>query len=471
MGHDIASCPQSEVRVDYEAKAGPLELWRHSLGHGGINWRPLPPRVVDGIARLRPRLVRIFLQEFFEVYPAAGRFNWARLDPFMDSFARTGAKVVAAIALKPPALYPRIEPALWRPSDWGLWQGLVRELVRRYSVERQIVTHWEVGNETDIGENGGCPYLVPDPDDYFEYYRMTIAPVLEAFPRAKVGGPATCWADSEPLPGLVERCRRGGERLDFISWHHYNDDVARHAEGVAIARKLLDGFGAGGGGGGRRPEMFITEWSKSFEQVSVEERAFDPRRAAQATAGVLAYLDAGADGTFYYHIQDQTFYHDDFRPFFTPKGLDLMNTHWNEVPHRFGLFGVGEEVRPQYFAFQMLGRMEDERIAATSDSPAVRVLASRGRAEKAMRSGAAVLLVNYELPASADRIVTVKIGNLPAGRYTLATWRIDSARRWDAAALELLPLEKREIDTPGAFRAQVFLPADSVLLMRVEPVG
>ena len=466
MPQDILSCPRSDVTVDYGAPSGPLEIWRHSLGHGGINWRPLPPRVVEGVAKLKPRLVRIFLQEFFDLYPAAGRFNWTRLDPFLDSFARTGAKVVAAIAIKPRPLYPRIDPLVWRPSDVGQWQHLIREMVRRYSVQRPIVTHWEIGNETDIGENGGCPYLIPNPADYFEYYKMTIAPVLEAFPQAKVGGPACCWVDNEPLPGLVQFCRRTGTRLDFISWHRYDDDVAKHAEGVRKGWKLLEGFP------GKRPEMFVTEWAKSFEGVSVEDRAFHPRRAALAAATAMAFLDERLDGSFYYHIQDQTFYRADFEPFFSPAGLAGMHTHWNEIPHRFGLFGVGEtspdsvqEVRPQYFAFQMLGRLGAERVAATSDHPDIRVLAGRAGG----RTGA--VLVNLNRQTSSDRVVTVRFANLPPGVKTLCTWRIDAGRRWDAEALELLPLERREVDAPASFGAQVFCPADSVTMIALEPLA
>jgi hypothetical protein len=188
---DYFTCPRQEVTIDASAVAGPLENWRHSVGHGGINHLPLPDHVAQGTRRLAPRLVRIFIQEFFRIYPEHGRFDWSRLDPYMEALARTGAKIVAAICIKPPPLYPKIDHSIWMPNDVREWQKVIFEMVRRYSVERPLVTHWEVGNETDIGENGGCPYLIPDPKDYFEYYKMTIQPILEAFPGAKVGGPAS----------------------------------------------------------------------------------------------------------------------------------------------------------------------------------------------------------------------------------------------------------------------------------------
>src|SRR5438309_1124482 len=78
-----ADLPRATVTVDLSKDEGPLELWRHAIGHGGVNSHPLPDRVVDGLHKLRPRLVRVFIQEFFDIYPEHGRYDWSRLDPYM----------------------------------------------------------------------------------------------------------------------------------------------------------------------------------------------------------------------------------------------------------------------------------------------------------------------------------------------------------------------------------------------------
>src|SRR5262249_25166664 len=96
--------PVATIDVDLASDQGPLEGWRHTVGHGGINPRPLLGRVVEGAVKLRPRLIRVFIQEFFAIYPDHGRFDWSRLDPYMDALAATGAKVVAAITIKPRPL-------------------------------------------------------------------------------------------------------------------------------------------------------------------------------------------------------------------------------------------------------------------------------------------------------------------------------------------------------------------------------
>lgn len=456
---EILALPRTAVAINAEATLGPFEGWRHAPGHGGINAVPLPDRVVEGVRRLKPRLIRIFLQEFFRIYPEHGKFDWSRLDPYMAALARTGAKVVAAITIKPRVLFPRIDHAAWRPADVGEWQSVIAALVRRYSVEQPLVTHWEVGNETDIGEAGGTPHLIPDPAEYHEFYRMTIEPILQAFPEARVGGPAACWVENEPLPGFVARCRQDGTRLDFVSWHLYHDDPARHAAGVAKARALLAGFPS------PPPELMVTEWNKGFDRVSVEELAFAPRRAANAAAAIFAMLEAGLDWSFYYHLWDQVCSPGDFEPFFSPAGVEGMLKHWNELPHRFGLFGVSEEVRPQYFVYQMLDRLGEERISASSDDADVRLVAARAGSQ------ISAMGVNWRLQGSQDRVLTVRFSHLRPGRKCLTTYRIDAERRWCSETLELLPVECREVETRAEFQCQLLSPADSVTLVTLAEIG
>src|SRR5262245_40901431 len=106
---NAASLPHTHVNIDAGTPRGKLKLWRHALGLGGINPVLLPDRVVTGIRALRPRLIRIFIQEFFRVYPEHGRFDWSRLDPFMEALGQTGAQIVAAICIKPAVLFPAVD--------------------------------------------------------------------------------------------------------------------------------------------------------------------------------------------------------------------------------------------------------------------------------------------------------------------------------------------------------------------------
>ena len=438
-----------------EESRGPLEWWRHGVGQGGINPSPLPQGVQDGLRDLHPRLVRVFLQEFFRIYTETGRFDWSRLDPYLESFARNGAKVVASICIKPKRLFQRIDQKLWRPTSEAEWQGVVSELVSRYSVQRPIVSHWEILNEPDIGENGGTPFLISDPRSYFAFYRFTVDAILRANPEAKVGGPAATFAGSEPLPGLIEECKRTGVQLDFVSWHRYDDDPKSHAAGVEQVKKRLLGFP------GHRPGTMVTEWSKSFDPVSIEELAFHPSRAAIVATTILAFMDSGLDWSFYYHLWDQYVRASDFKPFMSDAGVRNMVHHWNEVPHRFGLFGVNGEVRPQYFVFWMLGRMGSDRISASCDQPSLRILAARSSA------GINAMLVNSG-PETAGRLVTLKYHKLTPGVKRLTVYRIDSNRQWSEQPFHLNPTERRTVETADEFSCQVVAPGSSVTFVKLR---
>jgi xylan 1,4-beta-xylosidase len=442
------------VEIDRSVTLGPAELWRHTLGVGGINTTPLPAAVVSGTRALRPRLIRIFIQQFFNVYPAAGRFDWSRLDPYMDALSGTGAKIVAALCIKPGPLYDQIDESVWRPNDVAAWQSVVKAMVQRYSVERDLVSYWEIGNETDIGEHGGSPFLIPDPADYVELYEMTAPVIRDTAPHVKVGGTAACWVTNEPLPGFVKHCRANGVPLDFISWHIYNDDWERHAWGVREGKRLVEGFPGG------PLELLVTEWNKSFDTISVADQAMDPRRAALVAADILAMADAELDWSFYYHLWDQVCDADEFKPFFSPTGVQAMLRHWNEVPHRFGLFGERGEVRPQYFVYQLLGMLDDTRIQHRSECSDLHVLATTGE------SAASALLVNTTLDAAAgvDRVVTVKYSGLEPGPHLLTVYRIDDARRWSPETLQQHPLEERVVVTGDVFEHQVFMPAHTVAM-------
>jgi len=446
--------PVVNLSIDANSDAGPLETWRHTLGHGGINTNPLSPRVVDGTKAIHPRLIRIFIQEFFNIYPDHGKYDWSKLDPYMESFAATGAKVVAAITIKPKVLYPQIDQKIWRPNNAEEWQQVIAALVKRYSIDKPIVTYWEIGNETDIGENGGCPYLITDPADYVQYYKMTIEPILKTFPDAKIGGTAVANAGGNYLPRFIDFCLKEKLRLDFISWHLYSDSPEAHAGLVTKYKKLLEPFGT------KRPEMLVTEWSKNFDPISVQELAMDPRRAAIIASSIIAMTDAGLDWSFYYHLADQHARIDEFKPFFA--NPDIMVHHWNEVPHRFALFGVSGEVRPQYFVYQMLTRMPGTRLKATADVKDIRLLASRD--EKSI----CILASNFSMQDSTDHLARIRLTNLTPGEMNLTVDRIDRTRSWSNEKLEMIPTEVREIDVKETFSFQVLCPADSVTLILLQ---
>jgi len=465
MKRDFFKMNRVEIHVDANKRRAEFEGWRHSLGCGGINSMPLPERVVQGVARLKPRLVRVFIQEYFNVYPSKGTFDWGRLDPYLESVARTGAKVLATVNLKPPTLFPEKSQSAWRPLNIQEYQELIYRLAKRYSAEKAIITHWEHVNEPDIGETGGCPFLLTTAKENYEMYRMMIEPILKAAPSAKVGGPALANVFSPIMEGFIRLCYENNTPLDFVSWHCYHDDLDVFLKGIEHVRNCLKIYGD------RQPELMINEMNKGFEFVSdpkgafdllsVEEMAYQPRRAAILTRNILGMEEAGVDWTHYYHIWDGSIQAEEFGRFFSERGVkEVMYKHWNEAPLRFGLFSPNTTVRPQYFVYWILSRIRGEKVETACSDKDLTALAVAGQ------NKTSVLLVNL----NEDKVVQAAFTGLKPGLRRLKLYRIDEEKRWDGEKLELLPLEERDVYVLEEFSCQCFSPQDSVVWLVLEEV-
>ncbi len=97
-----------DVRVNFARKLGPLEIDRFALGQGGLSEEPMWGDRAAEIRALQPRLIRLFIQEYFDLLPARGRYHWKTLDESVDLILKTGAKPLMCIAFKPRVLFPKI---------------------------------------------------------------------------------------------------------------------------------------------------------------------------------------------------------------------------------------------------------------------------------------------------------------------------------------------------------------------------
>lgn len=444
LGKEIqaSELPKSEVKVDADEEIGSLEIWRHSFGQGGINPIPLPIEAIEGIKKLHPRLLRIFIQEYFNIYRDDGTFHWEILDPYMDALAQTGAKIVGCITIKPRRLFPKIDQKVWQPTDIEEWQRVIYQLVERYSVVKPIVTYWEIANEPDIGEDGGTPYLISEPNEYCEFYKMTIEPIIKACPTVKVGGPALASVDSLLLNGLVEFCKKTGTKLDFLSWHLYSDDPQSHSQGIKKVKEMVKDFP------GQKPELLITEWNRSIPQVTG-----GAKDASIISACLISMENAGVDWTFYYQIWDQVFYKKYFANWFSPQGIENMSKFWDPVPP-FGLFNLEGEARTTYFVYQMLYRMGGTKISTTCADPDIKVLASRTTDE---------IFVFLTNTSSEDKSINVHISGLQPGIKSWKIYLLGERQTKQPYNLEQFLTLQRSVTTSSYFSCDIYAPSYSVI--------
>src|SRR5258706_10379221 len=94
----------AEVSVNFTNRPGPMNIDRMALGQGGLSEAPMFADRVHELEALNPALIRLFVQEYFNLLPERGRYHFAALDRCVDTIVATGAKPLMCICFKPRQL-------------------------------------------------------------------------------------------------------------------------------------------------------------------------------------------------------------------------------------------------------------------------------------------------------------------------------------------------------------------------------
>ncbi|MBN1509417.1 MAG: hypothetical protein JW955_21400 [Sedimentisphaerales bacterium] len=417
-----------QVTVSLNERLGPMKIDQFALGQGGLSEDPMWDSRIAEVRALRPRIIRLFIQEYSDLLPAKGKYHFETLDRSVEMILRAGAKPLMCICFKPRVLFPVVDHDVVEPNDYGQWEELIFHLVRHYSQRGAGIRYWEVANEPDIGESGGCPYRFK-PDSYCRYYQHTVSAILRADPNALVGGPALAWWGSPILPALLDLCSRDKVPLHFVSWHIYSSDpkqIRGTIDGMqALLRKYPD----------LHPETFLDEWN-----LNLGFPPSDPRIQPCFVAEVAWQMkDAGLDYSCYYHIRDYHVQFERFVPFMSPGGTAFMAGWWNRMPQFDGLFDFQDNVRPAYFTFKLLSRLTGDRLQMTSTGANVHGLAARDDRYSAYQYN--VLLWNF---SGSPVPVELALKDVP-GRLTAKPIVLDAATASNDEIARLRPESSFEI--------------------------
>jgi xylan 1,4-beta-xylosidase len=353
------------VTLDYAKNLGPMEMNRIALGQGGLSPYPMWDDRIAEIRTLHPKLIRLFVQEYFDLLPARGRYHFDTLDQSVDEIVQAGATPLMVIAIKPKVLFPKIDQDVVDPNDYAQWDALISHTVDHYKARGQKGFFWEVGNEGDIGESGGSPYRFT-PENYARYYRHTVEAILKADPSAHVGGPALANWRSPILPALVAFCDKEKVPLNFISWHTYTNSPTAIQKTIESMRDLLARYPA------LHVDTILDEWNMALT-VPPKDPAIQPAFVVETA---WRMKQSGLTYSCFYHIRDYHVDRDRFSPFFSPGGASFMANWWNRMPQYSGLFDYQNVMRPAYFAFELLSRVTGERLVADSNDEDVHAFLS-----------------------------------------------------------------------------------------------
>ena len=90
------------LSVDFSKPDGTWAMPALGLGQGGLQSDPMIEPHIKELRQLRPRTIRLFLSEYYRIYPGHDSYDWTKLDPEMKAVRATGARPTLALAMKPP---------------------------------------------------------------------------------------------------------------------------------------------------------------------------------------------------------------------------------------------------------------------------------------------------------------------------------------------------------------------------------
>lgn len=170
-------------------------------------------------------------------------YSWQTVDQVFRRIGQAGLKPIIEFGFMPDALASmpdrrqkwgrgNISP----PKDYRKWQALVyettRHLVERFGAEEVASWYFEVWNEPDLS----WLFWIEDPRawrkpygdlaEYHKLYDFTVAAAKSAFPRIRIGGPASAGGDINFLLEHLFADASGDNRgnyapIDFVSTHAY----------------------------------------------------------------------------------------------------------------------------------------------------------------------------------------------------------------------------------------------------------
>ena len=445
-----AQTRQATLTLDFSKNLGPAQMDHISLGQGGLSPDPMWDNRIAEIRALHPRLIRLFVQEYFDVMPAIGKYHFETLDRSVDEIVQAGAIPLMTIAIRPKVLYPKIDQDIVDPTDYGEWATLISAMVEHYKQRVRSGIYWEVGNEGDIGESGGSPYHFTQ-ENYVRYYRHTVAAILKADPTAHVGGPALAGSKSPILPALLDAADQDRLPLSFVSWHIYNSDPKAVQDTIRYVKSLLAKHPS------LHPETILDEWNMALTVPPTDPR-IQPAFIAESA---WRMKESGLDYSCYYHIRDYHVDRDRFAIYTSSGGASFMASWWNRMPQYSGLFDFQNVMRPAYFSFELLARLTGDRLEASSTDDSVHAFLTFDKDYDYY----SLMFWNFSaMPVN----VTLNLQSLP-GTLTAHRHELDATVPSEDENARLHPLEDVTL-TLTAAPAQIHLEPYGIQFWSLEPL-
>jgi xylan 1,4-beta-xylosidase len=341
-------------------------------------------------------------------------YNFSYVDQIYDGLLANGVRPFVEISFMPKKLALRqdVHPFWYKqivspPKDYAKWDGLIhafaQHLVERYGVDEVSQWYFEVWNEPNIDFWSGDPKQAT----YFELYDHTARTLKTVNPKLRVGGPATAAADW--VPEFLAHVVKENVPVDFVSTHGYADDTVENLfhtkEDIPVDERVCRAIGKVHGEiqASAKPALPLmwTEWN--VPSFGDEYQARDTVYVGAALADDIRQCDGLVDILSYWTFDDV----------FEENGVVREPFYGG-----FGTIAAGGIKKPAFYAYALLHKMGEERIA----NPAKNVLVTQ------RKDGTLVIAIwNVVNPgkAGAPQTVTLHFKGVET-KNRLAVHRVDA---------------------------------------------
>ena len=290
-------------------------------------------------------------------------YNFSYVDQVYDGLLANGVRPFVELSFMPKKLAadPNALHAFWYkqnvspPKDYAKWDDLItefaRHLIARYGLDEVSQWYFEVWNEPNLDFWAGSPKQTT----YLELYDHTARALKAVDARLRVGGPATAqaaWADA-----FIRHCVTNNVPVDFVSSHVYANDTARDVFGTnetiprdqmvcRAIKKVHDQITASA-----KPSLPLI-WSEFNASYKNETEVTDSTYMGPWLADTIRECDGLVDMMSYWTFSDV----------FEEQGVVKQPFYGG-----FGLMAEDGIPKPAFFAFALLHKLGDQRIAVDSD--------------------------------------------------------------------------------------------------------
>jgi len=148
------------------------------------------------------------------------------------------------------------------PKDYLKWAKICEHIILHYTEGwangfNMDIEYWEIWNEFDCrNSDGSCPTWQGTVKEFANFFGVTAKYLKDRFPNKKIGGPAICsiW-QTEIMDEFFEELVKYDLKLDFVSYHRYDDTVEGFIDTIHESNRYFDKYGFS------NCEKILNEWN------------------------------------------------------------------------------------------------------------------------------------------------------------------------------------------------------------------